>query len=73
MAAWALHEQGLPGEAHAAINDLIKANSYAMLKVLNVIDWIGEGTAPYESSLSKLGADAKSYEKRMTDYLSSGK
>lgn len=70
MAAWALHKQGDKESAYRAINELIRAESYAMLKVLNVIDWIGEGTGPYQAAFENYKSSARNYEQRMVKYLS---
>jgi arylsulfatase A-like enzyme len=67
MAAYTLFRQGDTAAARAAFNDLLKNNSYASLKVLNMIDWIGEGSDAHREVIqaAKLGG----YESRMREYL----
>ncbi|MBF0197548.1 MAG: sulfatase [Planctomycetes bacterium] len=51
MAAWALFNLGEKEVARAHLNSLLKSNSYAGLKVVNIIDWMGEGFDPYKATL----------------------
>ncbi len=51
MAAWALFNFGEKQAARAHLNSLLKSNSYAGLKIVNIIDWMGEGFDPYKASL----------------------
>lgn len=63
MAAYTLYRQGDTAAARAAFNDLLKNNSYASLKVLNMIDWIGEGADAHRDVIQ--AANLGSYESRM--------
>ncbi|MBK1877708.1 sulfatase family protein [Pelagicoccus mobilis] len=45
MAAWLLVRNGEKEKGLAALNDLIKQNSYAILMVLNIVDWVDEEDA----------------------------
>jgi hypothetical protein len=72
MAAWALIKAGHTDEGQACLNQLVREESYAIVRVLNVIDWMGGDRTPYLPTIkalsqSKLGGT--DYVKRMCDYL----
>lgn len=75
MAAWLLIKNGEAAKGIACIKDLLKCESYAMLKVLNVIKWMDEKNkavlAPYirEAEALNTSTDEK-YIKRIkkTDF-----
>lgn len=46
MASWALIKIGDKEPGYKCITDMIKSNSYAMLEILNVIDWMGDAKQP---------------------------
>ena len=54
MAAWALIKSGDKKDAQACLIQLLNQESYATLKVLNVIDWMGSDTAPYLPAIKSL-------------------
>lgn len=54
MAAWALIKAGHESEGQASLIEMIQQNSYASLRVLNVMDWIGGDTSPYQSALQSM-------------------
>lgn len=68
MAAWALINMGDSTEAVPAIQNLLKNNSYAMLEILNVIDWMGEAGNIFLPQLRKLKSK-KGGIRTMRDYL----
>jgi hypothetical protein len=47
MAAWALIKAGDNQDGQSCLIQLINQRSYATLRVLNVIDWMGVDTTPY--------------------------
>ena len=48
----------------ACLNDLIQQNSYAILTVLNIVDWLeDDGGAALMPAVRKLGIESKSVEK----------
>ncbi len=51
MAAWILYRGGDKPAAQQCWNDLLKNSSYASLEVFNIIDWIGDGHAPYAAAM----------------------
>ena len=52
MAAWALYQLGEKETARKTLRRLLENNSYAALKVANIIDWIGEGYDYYKEALA---------------------
>jgi N-sulfoglucosamine sulfohydrolase len=52
MAAWALYQLGEKETARKTLRSLLENNSYAALKVANIIDWIGEGYDYYKDALA---------------------
>ena len=51
LAAWVLYRAGKKDLAREHFNKMLKENSYAALKVANIIDWIGDGAEPYRDAL----------------------
>ncbi|MEI7851939.1 MAG: sulfatase-like hydrolase/transferase, partial [Kiritimatiellales bacterium] len=54
MAAWALIKAGDQADGQACLIGMLQQNSYAALRVLNVIDWMGVDTAPYLPAMKDL-------------------
>lgn len=52
MAAWSLFNLGEKETARHALRGLLEDDSYAALKVANIIDWIGEGYDFYKEALA---------------------
>jgi hypothetical protein len=52
MAAWSLFNLGDTETARHTLRSLLENNSYAALKVANIIDWIGEGYDFYREALA---------------------
>jgi arylsulfatase A-like enzyme len=69
MAAWTLYKQGAVAEGKAALNDLLKNNSYAALIVMNIIDWIGEGVDDYKEAATACTTSHGGYVGRMKQYF----
>jgi len=76
MAAWALIKAGDQTDGQACLLQLLHQESYATLKVLNVIDWMGVDTAPYLPAIKSLKDpegihedDIQAGVKRMQEYL----
>ena len=53
MAAWALIKQGNNAEPIQCIRQMLRKDSYAMMEILNVIDWMGEPGKTLKSDVSK--------------------
>lgn len=53
MAAWSLMKLGETDQGVACIKEMLKKNSYAKQKVLNVIDWMGEDGKSFGVSMRK--------------------
>lgn len=69
MAAWILYRGGEKDEACACWNQLLRDNSYASLKICNIIDWIGDGTEQYTDALKSCEYSHGGYVGRMKDYF----
>jgi hypothetical protein len=69
MAAWILYRDGDKVAAQQCWNELLKDNSYASLKILNIIDWIGDGTKPYTEAIKACEFSHGGYVSRMQQYL----
>lgn len=54
MAAWALIKAGEEKRGQDCLVQLLNQESYATLKVLNIIDWMGVDTAPYLPAIKSL-------------------
>ncbi|NNJ24371.1 sulfatase family protein [Alienimonas chondri] len=68
MAAWILYRAGEQEAARACWNGLLRNDSYASLKVLNVIDWIGDGFEPYMEAIADCDFSHGGYVKRMKEF-----
>jgi len=69
MAAWILYRGGDKQAAADCWNELLRNDSYAALKILNVIDWIGEGTQPYAEAIRMCQYSHGRYVDRMREYF----
>jgi arylsulfatase A-like enzyme len=69
MAAWILYRAGDQARAQACWNDLLRNSSYASLKIFNIIDWIGEGSAPYTEAMKACTFSHGGYVARMQEYM----
>ena len=69
MAAWILYRHGDKAAARDCWNGLLKGNSYASLKIFNIIDWIGDGTEPYIDAMKACEFSHGGYVARMQQYL----
>ncbi len=69
MAAWILYRAGEKQAAQDCWNELLRNNSYASLKILNIVDWIGEGTEPYAEAIAACGNSHDGYVDRMKEYM----
>jgi arylsulfatase A-like enzyme len=72
MAAWILYRNGDKQAAQDCWNDLLKTDSYASLKIFNVIDWIGDGTKPYTEAMKECEFSHGGYVARMQQYFGVG-
>ena len=68
MAAWALIKSGDKKDGQECLIQLLHQESYATLRVLNVIDWMGVDTAPYLPAIKSL----KNFKDDNKDDISSG-
>lgn len=69
MAAWILYRGGDKVSAQACWNQLLANHSYASLKVMNVIDWIGDGSEPYTETIQSCQFSHQGYVPRMKQSL----
>ena len=69
MAAWILYRDGDKQTAQDTWNNLLTENSYASLKIFNIIDWIGDDTTPYTEAMKNCTFSHNGYVKRMQQYL----
>lgn len=71
MAAWTLIKAGKKEQGIKILNDLLRANSYAMLTVLNITDLMGDDGQALMGTISQLVLNEKQqgYEMRMQEYL----
>lgn len=71
MAAWTLIRTGEAEKGKKVLEELLLDNSYATLKVLNIIDWMGEeGESLMETVRAlELSPESQRYEIRMQDAL----
>ncbi|MGJ8641879.1 MAG: sulfatase-like hydrolase/transferase [Luteolibacter sp.] len=63
MAAWLLINTGEEAKGFECLDNLLKTKSYATLKVLNIIDWLGEDARLLLPTVK--GLDVEDYEERM--------
>jgi hypothetical protein len=69
MAAWILYRSGEKQLAQDCWNGLLEESSYASLKILNIIDWTGDGTGPYMDAIRACKFDHGGYVQRMKEYF----
>tara|TARA_R110002049_G_scaffold305056_1_gene501038 strand:- start:89643 stop:91532 length:1890 start_codon:yes stop_codon:yes gene_type:complete len=69
MAAWILYRAGEKQVAQSTWNEMLADSSYASLKILNIIDWIGEGVAPYADAIASCSFSHGGYVDRMKENL----
>lgn len=69
MAAWILYRAGETAKAEACWNEMLADDSYASLKVMNIIDWIGDGWEPFEESVHSCQFSHEGYIPRMKQSL----
>lgn len=69
MAAWTLIQAGKKDAGFQCLEKLIQTNSYAILTVLNLVDWLGEEGCILMPSVEALEAKEKSYPWRMKNNL----
>jgi len=70
MAAWTLIRTGNRDQGMDIMKDLLSQGSYASLKVLNIIDWMGEDGRAFKEFLTNLElSEEQRYEKRMMETL----
>ncbi|MCF8363099.1 MAG: sulfatase [Prolixibacteraceae bacterium] len=73
MAAWLLVKNGEVDKGISCIKDLLKSESYAMLKILNVINWMDNEyiaqLAPYIREAEGMNTPTNKYVNRITKYL----
>ncbi|MEN8663047.1 MAG: sulfatase-like hydrolase/transferase [Lentimonas sp.] len=67
MAAWLLIRNGQQMKGLDVLRSMLAEQSYATLKILNVVDWIGQDGAPLMSFINSLKLD--NYEERMQQTL----
>ncbi|TWT83513.1 Sulfatase [Planctomycetes bacterium CA13] len=67
MAAWILYRDGEKEAARKCWNELLENDSYASLKIMNILDWIGDGLEPYRESIEACSFSHEGYVKRMQD------
>ncbi|TWU37923.1 Arylsulfatase [Novipirellula aureliae] len=63
MAAWLLINTGEKEKGFQCLDNLLKTNSYATLKVLNIMDWIGEDARVLLPTVKELNLE--NYEERI--------
>lgn len=69
MAAWILYRAGDKETAQKTWNDLLENDSYASLKIFNIIDWIGDGIEPYQDAMKACNFSHGGYVARMQEYF----
>ena len=69
MAAWILYRVGEKSEAQQCWNHLLINSSYASLEIFNIIDWVGDGHAPYSDAMRACHYDHGEYIDRMKSYF----
>jgi N-sulfoglucosamine sulfohydrolase len=68
LAAWILIKQGDETAGKKVLSGLLRESSYASLKVLNIIDWLGEGPDQYSEAILACN-NGDSYVNRMKQYF----
>ncbi len=69
MAAWILYRAGDTKTAQDCWNEMLENDSYASLKIFNVIDWIGDGFEPYREAMEACDFSHGGYVARMQAYV----
>jgi arylsulfatase A-like enzyme len=71
MAAWTLLRTGNRSDGINILEDMLTSDSYASLKILNIIDWMGEDGKELMPAVRKLDLSKgnKNYDERMKNYL----
>ena len=69
MAAWIMYRDGDQPAAQQCWNHLLQNSSYASLEIFNIIDWIGDGHAPYAAAMQACHYDHGEYIGRMKSYF----
>ncbi len=69
MAAWILYRGDDKAAAQACWNELLANSSYASLKILNIIDWIGDGIEPYSAAIHACEFSHQGYVAGMKENL----
>ncbi len=69
MAAWIVYRSGDKKAAQDCWNDMLENDSYASLMIFNVIDWIGDGIAPYADAMKSCEFSHDGYVNRMKEYM----
>ncbi|WDE97924.1 sulfatase [Lentisphaera profundi] len=67
MAAWMAYKNGDKVTARNTWNSLLKNNSYASLKILNIIDWIKDDPKLYLDSMKACNYNHNGYVNRMKE------
>ncbi|MEO9514075.1 MAG: sulfatase [Flavobacteriaceae bacterium] len=71
LAAWTLIKNGKREYGFTCLNNMLKENSYATLKILNVVEWMGEDRENMMNTIKKmdLSGEKNKYELRQKEYL----
>ncbi|MCF8224267.1 MAG: sulfatase [Bacteroidales bacterium] len=71
LAAWTLIRTGNRGKGMNILEDMLMNGSYATLKILNIIDWMGEDGWAFKNTVEalELSPQEQSYEIRMQENL----
>jgi hypothetical protein len=69
MAAWTLIEHGREKEGLSVLRMLMDTDSYALLSVLNMLDWMGEPAQSLQDELAKKEFEADANLQKMQRYL----
>lgn len=71
MAAWTLIKNGKRESGFACLNNLLEEHSYATLKILNVMEWMGEDRENMMNAVKKmnLSENENKYELRRREYF----
>ena len=69
MAAWTLIQNGREKEGLSALRMLIEKDSYALLMVLNILDWMGEAAQSLQDGLAEKEFEVDADLQKMQRYL----
>ena len=69
IAAWTLINSGDKDAGYQCLKNLLEQNSYALLTVLNIVDWMGEDGKPLIPIVKALSLEKDTYEQRMRTTL----